>query len=170
MSRAALIRAGRAPEFLEKDQQATPGKIEATIINPVQSAAIAAEVGGIIERYNFEVGDRVREGEIIAEISKKRYALAMEKAKQNLDGLRLALKRAQRDKEIKDKLLSMDATSQQELLRAEAEFEITEHRVREAETTFQQSLLDLAACQVKAPYTGYLAVRYKEPFEAVGPS
>lgn len=160
---------GRVPEFLEKNQQAAAGKIEATIINPVQSAAIAAEVGGIIERYNFEVGDRVREGEIIVEISRKRYALTMEKAKQNLGGLRLALKRAQRDKEIKDKLLSMDATSQQELLRAEAEFEITEHRVREAETTFQQSLLDLNACQVKAPFTGYLAIRYKEPFEAVGP-
>ncbi len=162
--------AEKLPELLERNQQVAAGKIEATIINPFRSAAIAAEVSGIIERYNFEVGDRVREGEIILEISRKRYALAAQKARQSLDALQLALRRAKKDKEIKDKLVSMDASSQQELLRAEAEFEITEARVREAETSVQQTLLDLEACQVKAPFTGqrkfHLALTKNSPLVA----
>ena len=43
----------------------------------------------------------------------------------------------------------MDASSRQELLRAETELEITEQRVREAETTVQQSLLDLKPVRSK---------------------
>ncbi|MBI4963449.1 MAG: efflux RND transporter periplasmic adaptor subunit [Desulfomonile tiedjei] len=157
------------PDFLDQSQQKTTlGKIEATIINPFRSAAIAAEVSGIIEHYNFEVGDHVKKGVIIAEISKKRYALGVERAKQSLDAFRIALKRAQKDKEIKEKLVSLDASSVQELLRAEAEAEITEQKIHEAETLLKQALLDLEACQVKAPFSGYLAIRYKEPFEAVG--
>ena len=74
----------------------------------------------------------MREGATIAEISKKRYGLAVEKAQQNLDALRIALKRAHKDKEIKQQLVLMDASSVQELMRAEAEAEITEARVHEA--------------------------------------
>jgi RND family efflux transporter MFP subunit len=158
-----------SPDLLDKNQQSNSHKIEATIINPFRSAAIAAEVSGIIEHYSFEVGDRVTEGATIAEISRKRYGLAVEKAEQTLDALRIAVKRAQKDREIKQKLVSMDASSVQELLRSEAEVEITEARLHEAEIALKQALLDLDLCQVKAPFSGYLAVRYKEPFEAVGP-
>ena len=158
-----------SPDFLDKTLQSDSHKIEATIINPFRSAVIAAEVSGIIEHYSFEVGDHVAVGATIAEISRKRYGLAVEKAQQALDALRIALKRAQKDREIKQKLVSMDASSVQELLRTEAEVEITEARLHEAEIALKQALLDLDLCQVRAPFSGYLAVRYKEPFEAVGP-
>lgn len=105
----------------------------------------------------------------ILEISKKRYTLAVEKAKENLKGFELALKRAQRDKEIKEKLVSLDASTQQDLLKSQAEVEIIEHKIEEARLALKQTLLDLEACQVKAPFTGYIALRYKEPFEAVAP-
>lgn len=148
-----------SPDFLDKTLQSNSRKIEATIINPFRSAAIAAEVGGIIEHYSFEVGDHVAEGATIAEISRKRYSLAVEKAQQNSDALRIALKRALKDKEIKQKLVSMDASSVQELMKAEAEVEITEAKLHEAEIALKQTLLDLDLCQVKAPFSGYLVLR-----------
>jgi len=144
-------------------------KVDATIINPFRFAAVATEVTGIIQEYNFEIGQLVQKGSVILEISKKRYELAAEKAGDNLRGLRLALKRAQKEKEIRERLVSLDASTVQDLLKAEAEEEILEQKVREAEVILKQTQLDLEACQVKAPFTGYIAVRYKEPFEAAGP-
>ena len=156
-------------DFTEKILLSDTHKIEATIINPFRSATMSAEVGGIIEEYKFETGDLVQQGATILRISKKRYDLAVQKANQNLQSLQLALKRAQKDKDIKESLFSRDASSLQDLLKAEAEVEIIEQRIGEGEIVLKQALLDLDACQVKAPFTGYLALRYKEPFEAVAP-
>jgi RND family efflux transporter MFP subunit len=156
-----------APSALFPDNNTN--RIEATVINPFRIAAVAAEVGGLIDRFYFEPGDFVREGDTIVEISKKRYDLAVRKAQENVSALRSALSRATKDKEIKQKLVEMDASSMQELLRAEAEVEITEHRVQEAELALEQANLDLKACQVKAPFTGYLAIRHKEAYESAAP-
>jgi RND family efflux transporter MFP subunit len=144
-------------------------KIEATVINPYRVAAVAAEVGGLIDNFYFEPGDFVHEGDTIVEISKKRYDLSVRKAQANVKALQNALSRAIKDKDIKQKLVQMDASSLQELLRAEAEVEIMESKVQEAQLTLEQANLDLKACQVKAPFTGYLAVRHKEAYESVGP-
>jgi membrane fusion protein, multidrug efflux system len=144
-------------------------RIEAAIVGPVQSANVAAEVGGIVDTFNYELGDSITKGQTIAEISKKRYALAARKAEERVNALTLALKRAQRDRDIKSTLVSMDASSEQELLKADAEVEITQHRIREAETDLEQARLELDACQVKAPFSGNLAIRYKEPHEATAP-
>jgi RND family efflux transporter MFP subunit len=144
-------------------------KIEAAIVSPFQSASVPTEVGGIIEEFKFELGDLIAEGNTIAEISKKRYALAASKAEERLRALKLALKRAEQDRDIKSTLVSMDATSVQELLRAETEVEITQHKILETEIDLEQARLDLKACEVRAPFTGHLAMRYKEPHEALAP-
>jgi len=158
-----------SPDLQDMEQRPETTQIQATIINPFRTAAVATEVGGIIAEYNFETGDKVEKGTTILEISRKRYDLAVQKARQNLNALDLAVKRAQKDKEIKERLVSLDASSLQELLKSETEMEIVESKRREAEITLKQAILDLESCQVKAPFTGYLALRYKEPFEAASP-
>lgn len=151
--------------------QKRPGipRIEAVVINPFQSATVGAEIGGVIDTVNFEPGDMIEKGEIIVQISKKRYDLAFKKAQEKLKGLRISLKRAEREVDIRSKLVSQEAGSIQDLQKAEAEVEITEYRIQEAEIELRQARLDLDACQVKAPFTGYLATRLKEPFEVVAP-
>ena len=159
-----------SPDLLDKNQQSNSHKIEATIINPFRSAAIAAEVSGIIEHYSFEVGDRVTEGATIAEISRKRYGLAVEKAEQTLDALRIAVKRAQKDREIKQKLVSMDASSVQELLRSEAEVEITEARLHEAEIALKQALLDLGLVSSQGSFFRLFGRQIQGAIRGCGPA
>jgi RND family efflux transporter MFP subunit len=153
----------------DKSKDSNFHKIEATIINPFRVAAVGAEVGGLIDKYKFEPGDLVEKGQTIVEISKKRYTLVARKAEERLKAIKLALNRAQKQKEIKETLLSMDASTVQEIEKAEAEVEMTQHKVQETEIELEQALLDLEACQVKAPFTGYLAVRQKEAYEVVAP-
>jgi len=156
-------------DISDKSKDSSFHKIEATIINPFRAAAVGAEIGGLIDKYKFEPGDLVKEGQTIVEISKKRYTLVARKAEERLKAIRLALSRAQKQKEIKETLLSMDASTVQEIEKAEAELEMTKHKLQETEIELEQALLDLEACQVKAPFTGYLAVRQKEAYEVVAP-
>jgi membrane fusion protein, multidrug efflux system len=142
-------------------------RIEAAIISPFQSASVATEVGGIIDTFKFELGDLIGKGETVAEISKKRYALAVRKAEERIKALNLACTRAEQERDIKSRLVSMDAGSVQDFMKAEAELEITQHKIRETEIELEQARLDLHACQVRAPFPGHLAIRYKEPHEAV---
>ncbi len=143
--------------------------IEITVINPYRTAALGAEVGGVIENYYFEPGDLVEKGQVILEISRKRYDLAARKVEERLKAIGTALVRAEKDREIKEQLLSMEAGSLQELSRAEAEVEILQSKKAESQIEFDQAMLELNACQVKAPFTGYLAARYKEANEPVAP-
>ncbi len=55
----------------------------------------------------------------------------------------------------------------QEVLRAEAEAEIAKSRADEAEKQLALARLNLEQCEIKAPFTGYLAVRYQQPYETV---
>jgi RND family efflux transporter MFP subunit len=158
------------PEVIsDKSKDSSLHKIDATIINPFRVAAVGAEIGGLIDKYKFEPGDLVKEGQTIVEISKKRYTLVARKAEERLKAIRLALNRAQKQKEIKEALLSMDASTVQEIEKAEAEYQMTKHKLLETEIELEQALLDLEACQVKAPFTGYLAIRQKEAYEVVAP-
>ena len=166
-------RAGLEPVFNEKPPdfvtEPESPRIEAVIINPFRVAAVAGEVGGLVDAFHFELGDLVQHGQVVAEISGKRYRLVVKKARENVRALRVALDRARKDREIKARLFAMDVSSEQELGRAESDVEVVEHKVKEAEATLEQAELDVEACQVRAPFTGYLAARHKEPHEAVAP-
>lgn len=152
--------------IFETDNQ-TDQILQATTINPYQYADIGSEVEGIVEAYFFNEGDYLPEGSTIVEISRKRYGLLAEKARDAQQGMELALRRAERQLAVIRKLLSQDASTRQELLEAEADVEIAQTNLKQARKESDLAALNLAACRVKAPFNGYLAVRYKQPYEPV---
>lgn len=147
-----------------------PGEItsvEAAVIHPFRSSNVGAEVGGIIEEFHYDEGDRVENDDVVVVISRDRYALQVKKAQEELHGLELALKRAETDLNIKTDLLALDAATRQQVLRARAEAEIARGKMLKAANELELALLNLKACTVRAPFAGYLAVRYKQPHEPV---
>lgn len=54
--------------------------IEGAVISPYQNANVGAEVSGIVENFRFQEGDLVRKGDVVAEISPKRYATTARRA------------------------------------------------------------------------------------------
>lgn len=141
--------------------------VDAAIIQPYRSATIGTEVAGVIEAFNFEEGDFVKQGQVIAEISKKRYTANMERARDRVKSLDLALKRARREAQVKDQLLAKGATTTQEALKARAQVEITESEIQEAKQALKLAQLDLTSCEVKAPFAGYINVRHRHEHEPV---
>jgi RND family efflux transporter MFP subunit len=141
--------------------------IEATIINPYRSANVGAEVGGIIDEIHFQEGEFMERGAAVVEISRERYEVQLEKAREIVKGMELAHKRARQDAKLKEELLASDAITRQEALQAKTEVEIAATRLEEAKKELELAKLNLEDCVVEAPFPGYMAVRYKQPHEPV---
>jgi RND family efflux transporter MFP subunit len=162
-----------APGTTRSDQVSTEasGKphasIEAVVVNPHRSANVGSQVGGVIERFHFDEGDLVQEGQVVAEIAPKRYEILVYRAQDKLKAMEVALRQAEEVAQIKGEVFDLDATTRQELLKAKAEADIARARVGEAKRELELASFDLECCKIKAPYTGYLAVRYKQPDETV---
>jgi RND family efflux transporter MFP subunit len=162
--------AAKDPQFsLDDDKllEDAASKVEQAVIHPYQSANVGAEVSGVIKSIPFQEGDRVREGDVVAVLFKERDAALLKKAEEKVIGLQLELKRAEVDVKIKEELVSLGGATRQEFEKAVAEVEITRQRIKEAQEDLKIAEFNLKACEVKAPFSGYIAVRYKQPFETV---
>lgn len=139
--------------------------VETVVINPYRAANIGTRVAGVISQFNYEEGDFVREGELVVEIDPVPYRLAVQKSEDRLKQLEAAYDRAKDEARVKRELFDLGATTRQEVLKAEAEHEIAKYRVDEEKKVLELARFELDACRIKAPFTGYLAVRYKQPDE-----
>ncbi len=141
--------------------------VEATIINPYRTANIGTEVSGMIDRFAFQEGEIVQEGQVVCEVSKARYVLLAEKAADETRGLRLAVKRTEATLKIQREMFAQDASTRQDVLKAETEYEMSKTALEKAVKEQEFAELNLESCQVKAPFKGYIAVKYKQDFEPV---
>ena len=106
--------------------------VEATIINPYRTANIGTEVSGMIDRFAFQEGDLVQEGQVVCEVSKARYVLMAEKAADEVNGLRLAVKRTEATLKIQREMFAQDASTKQDVLKAETEYEMSKAALEKA--------------------------------------
>ncbi len=156
------------PTFESKPSASSEIPVEslgATVIHPVRSANVGTEIGGVIDAINFEEGEKVRENQVVVEMTKRRYQVTLQEAEARLETLELTLKRAEEELRVKKAVYDKEAASLQEVLKAEAEVEVTKAKLNEARKTLDLARLNMEACTIKAPFTGYLAVRYKQPYE-----
>jgi RND family efflux transporter MFP subunit len=164
---ATLTREGQLLTASYQSRSSVADTLEATTIEPFRYADIGSEVDGILEPFRYEEGDFVPEGNVVVNISRQRYALISEKAADAVKGLDLGLAVALKQVGLLKELLGQDATTRQDLLKAETERDVTETRLNAARKDLELTTLNLEACQVKAPFPGYVAVLYKRSFEPV---
>jgi RND family efflux transporter MFP subunit len=143
-----------------------PNKVNA-VIYPFQSATVSTEVRGIVDLLNFQEGEPVKKGAVVAEVSKARYTYILGEFKGNYDAVCRSLQQAKENVEVQESLYEKRATTFQDLLRARSEVRILEARKYEADNKMKQAELNLKACVINAPFSGVIGVLYHEPYEAV---
>ena len=143
------------------------GPDTSAVIAPYRSAEIASEARGVVEAIRFKEGNFVEKGQVIIVISKKRNALAVRRAVNTVKAAEIDLKRAHQETQSKEQLLLNKATTNAEVLKAKGDEEIGQYRLEEAKIGLELADMDLDACEIRAPFSGYIAVNYKEPFESV---
>jgi len=149
--------------------QERPPVVEATIINAFRTANVGTDVGGIIESVNFDEGDHVKEGEVVVQLFKERYKMEVRKMEEKVRGLEALLEVAEQEAKAREELLKMESATRLEVLRAGQQLAAAQSSLAEARVELDKAKHDLEACTVKAPFSGYIAARLKQPYETARP-
>ncbi len=137
------------------------------VIYPFQSATIGSEVRGILQAVNYKEGQVLKEGDVLAEVSKPRYEAIVGEFRGNYVSIKESLERAKEDLKTQQQTHDNRATTYQQLIRVKYEVSVLEGKLEEAENKLKQAELNLEACVLKAPFSGAIAVVYKEAYETV---
>lgn len=162
-----------APKEQPAVAAATRGDIENTVLaagtlQPFEHVDVGAQTSGLLHNLRVKVGDRVRRGELLAEIDPVIGTHQVTEAQGNLDQLRAqlrvkteqaALSALQRDRA--KHLLALDAVSRAESETAttaarvaEAEVAAVEAQIRKAQATLDMARANLGFARIVSPMDG----------------
>lgn len=149
----------------------SPGSLDQqgiiAVVYPYQSATVGSPVRGVLNAINYKEGEKVKDGAVVAEVSKPRYSAILGEFRSNYEAVSRTLERARKELEIQEDLWEKRATTYDDLLRAQSQVSILESRKREAAFKMKQAEIDLDACVLNAPFSGSIAVLYRDPYETV---
>ncbi|MFS1490204.1 efflux RND transporter periplasmic adaptor subunit [Vibrio splendidus] len=119
--------------------------------------SVVAEVPGVVEMNNLEVGDAVNQQQILAQIKADDFKFSVNKAKANLELAEadLALRKATYNRY--QALIKKNSLSMGELDTARAEFLSAKASVSVAQIDYQQSQIDLDNTQIESIISGYIS-------------
>lgn len=132
--------ADEAPSF--------PGRVEAGA-----SAMLAFRVAGQLRELKVRMGDRVNEGEVLAELDPTDYRLNLEARQAEFDLAQLEAERA--STLYKQKLISED------------QYDTAQTVLATNEARLEQAREQLSFCKLTAPFSGAIAFTYAMPSEIV---
>jgi multidrug efflux system membrane fusion protein len=137
------------------ERRSVPYEIEATgTVEPLQSAEVTSQVGGLVKRVGFREGEEVRAGQLLFQIDPGPYQAAAERAaavlsrdRAQAEASRLQFQRAQA-------LMERQVLSQQDFETKRADTEGLLATVRADSAALASARLDLEHSAVRAPIGG----------------
>lgn len=126
-----------------------------------------AQISGRVKAIYFDVGDRVRKGQIILRIDEREANQALAGSKAQLSQAEAALQNARLNYERSKQLFEQKFISQAALDKAKSDYEMAKAQAEASEAGAQQSALAQSYTAVIAPYGGVVAARMVELGEMV---
>ena len=125
-----------------------PGRVDAN-----RKAELSFRVGGTVNAIYVKEGDLVEQGQLLAELEKTDYQIAVNNQRAQYENAEKNFSRAK-------ELIKTDTISRMDFDRTEANFKTAQANLEAAEQ-------NLAYTRMTAPFTGALAKRHVENFEQV---
>lgn len=123
------------------------------VVSPDQFSDLAFKMSGPLISLNVDEGQKVRTGQIVAEIDPQDFKWEYEAKKASFQTAEAQLQRA-------EKLLSKQAISKQE-------YESTEASYSNAKAAFEYAQNQLAQTKLRAPFDGFIQKKYVENYQKV---
>jgi RND family efflux transporter MFP subunit len=142
---------------------------ELGVIEPLRSAVLSAQISGELIRVHKDVGDRVRQGEILADIDPRLTEARKQALSAELAGARqdLDIKTTIRDRRralLREQAIAMEALDEAELAAS-----LALSRVLSLEQDLMAADLSLSFARMTALVDGVVTERMKDPGDLVGP-
>jgi membrane fusion protein (multidrug efflux system) len=137
--------------------QSQPVAITADYIAQTEASntvEIRPRVGGVLESQSAREGERVTAGQVLFQIDRQLYAVALEQAKATLAQAQSSLAQSERDLARVRPLSKIDAVSQKELDAAVAQNDSAQAQVQAGKAAVDAARLNLGYATVRAPIDG----------------
>ncbi len=152
---AATVRAVKPTHTPASFDFSLPGSAE-----PLTTATLYARVNGYLKRRLADIGDRVQEGQLLAEIDAPDIEAQLSQIRAQLEQQRAALGIAQVTFEREKKLLGEKVVSKQEYDQSEANYNQAVANVKAGESAVQNLSVSKGFEQITAPFAGVITARF----------
>jgi RND family efflux transporter MFP subunit len=136
-------------------------------LTPNRAVTLSVEVGGIVDSYDADVGDKVEKGQTLVKIDPTDYLLALKEAEASLEVARARLNAAKKSFD-RTKSLPKDVISPDNFEKVEADFKSSRASVERVKVLVDINKEKLKKTQIKAPFTGFIAERFVEKGQIIG--
>lgn len=154
----------RAIQWLRvADSAADEQRVLSGIVTAVSETKLAFEVGGAVAAVEVNLGDTVKQGQILARLDPEPFELAVNDAKAELDQQQALLASSRADYERTKKLFEAKVSSRQELDRATALSQSRASGVASAKARLERAQRDRRRSELVAPFDGSISVRQIDP-------
>lgn len=143
-------------------------RVTGTVTSP-RSAALSAQVGGMVARIAVEEGDRVEPGQVLLELDRELAEHALETAQAEQARARATLADARRRLDEGRRLVADKSIPKSEFESLGAAVKIAEAEFAAAAAGARQQAAVLARHEIKAPFAGVVSERRTELGEWVSP-
>jgi multidrug efflux system membrane fusion protein len=155
-SRPGERRGGRVPVTVATVESRTvPHELDATgTVEPIASADVIPQVGGMVSRVAFREGDDVREGQVLVEIEPRVFEAEVARTAAILERDRAQSRSAKLELERAERLAEQQLLSAGELDAKRAAAQALAATVLADSASLARARLDLAHATVRAPISG----------------
>jgi len=154
-----------AVQYREVDQTyAAEGVVEA-----VKQSTVAAQISGRVVAVNFDVGDRVKKGQVIVRIDATEVNQAYAAAQAQIAQADATLRNAKANYDRTQKLVEQKFMSPAAMDKAQADFQAAKAQLAAAQAGGGQAAATRGYANVVAPYSGVVSARHVELGEMAVP-
>ncbi len=139
------------------------------ILSANADVMVSSETAGRIVALAMRVGERISKGGLLAQVDDELLLIAVDQAKAQLLTAEANLDKSRRDLQRVEKLQAADGASASDLEGARLALRAAEAQFKSAEVALKYSERQLGDSKIKAPISGYIAAKYIEVGEMVGP-
>ncbi len=131
-------------------------------------AKLSFKVGGTLEKINYNLGEPVKKGSIIAYLNSQDYKINYEKASAAKKNAEIQLESAKSNFNRIEKLYANNNASLSDFERVKTQYESAKMMLRTAQTQLQAAANQLSYTKLKAPFEGSISKILAEENEMIG--
>jgi len=164
----------------ELNARATTAKVEtkdidfvvtvAGEITPAEQVSVRPEVNGMIEQLPVDVGDKVKEGDLLFSLDDKNIQIEIEQKQTQIDAANLQLEKAKRNFERDRKLFEEKLVSREAFQNTETEFNLAKNSIERAQKDLDLAMERMERTQILAPFDCTVLTRPVSAGQAVSGS
>lgn len=142
-------------------------RVIAGVVSPVVQTNVSFEIAGQIQKLNVSVGDRIKKGDIIAELDPQTYELNLQSAEGALKSAQASLADANKKFVQQSELYKKKFTTKTNYDTALATLESAKSQVSIEQSRVDIAKRDLKKTKLRAPFDGAISEKSSDVFEEV---